>query len=103
MAMMSKLYYLASIALVCIQSNAFSPFSPQLHRVILHYANEPIDTSTGKCFEDLGLSHDLIGVTEKMGWTNPTAVQQLSVPSILEMADSTTDSNSFWCEVCNAT
>jgi hypothetical protein len=50
-------------------------------------------------FDDLGLTDDLIGVTEKMRWTNPTAVQQLSIPSILEMAEGN-DYNSLWCEVC---
>eukprot|EP00956_Cyclotella_meneghiniana_P003154 scaffold3852_cov71-Cyclotella_meneghiniana.AAC.10 len=37
-----------------------------------------------------------------MGWTSPTAVQQLSVPSILEMAHNT-ESNSFWCEAPTGT
>lgn len=88
--------YLSITALLRIRcNNAFSP--PSLFRsstwTPLHA--DLSDTH----FDDLGLTDDLIGVTEKMRWTNPTAVQQLSIPSILEMAEGN-DYNSLWCEVC---
>jgi hypothetical protein len=87
-----KLYL--SIPLLCIQSSyAFAPPSFRLSiRTSLHA------DSGDTYFDGLGLTDDLIGVTEKMGWKHPTAVQQLSIPSILEMAEGN-EYNSLWCEV----
>jgi superfamily II DNA/RNA helicase len=61
-------------------------------------------------FESLGLSDDLITVTQSMNWDSPTPVQQLSIPAILSLAtthqhnhddnddDNYSSSNSLWCE-----
>lgn len=74
-----------------------SPSNTPQHAVEL-YASVGLDDGY---FEDLGLSDDLVTVTEKMEWSSPTAVQQLSIPSILELASSNGhDRNSLWCEVC---
>eukprot|EP00581_Thalassiosira_minuscula_P027758 CAMPEP_0183751330 /NCGR_PEP_ID=MMETSP0739-20130205/1682_1 /TAXON_ID=385413 /ORGANISM="Thalassiosira miniscula, Strain CCMP1093" /LENGTH=691 /DNA_ID=CAMNT_0025987551 /DNA_START=60 /DNA_END=2135 /DNA_ORIENTATION=- len=43
-------------------------------------------SSISSSFESLGLSDDLIAVTQKMKWDVPTPVQQLSIPAILDMA-----------------
>ena len=35
-------------------------------------------------FEDLGLSSELIEVTQRMNWYKPTPVQQIALPAILQ-------------------
>lgn len=89
--------YLSLALLACRQSYAFISLTDR-SRLIKSCIYSESDTSNQKYFEDLGLSDDIVGVASKMGWDHPTAVQQLSIPSILEMAESR-DSNSLWCEV----
>ena len=102
---------LSSIFFAFAQIDAFAPLS--LHHVwarlmhstpsyTSHYAIDPYQSNVSeyRCFGNLGLSDDLVSVTEKMGWASPTAVQQLSIPSILELASvDGPDRNSLWCEV----
>ncbi|KAL3797283.1 hypothetical protein HJC23_004575 [Cyclotella cryptica] len=92
----SWVLHLLSFLLAGICTYAFSPSLLPPSR-ILHtslntprYVFEPSadDFSDTRSFGDLGLTSDLVRVTEKMGWNNPTAVQQLSIPSILEMGSS---------------
>lgn len=52
-------------------------------------SNSDIDS-----FASLGLSEDMLTVAQKMEWSVPTAVQQLSIPAILDMGNS----NSIWSE-----
>jgi hypothetical protein len=74
-----------------------------------HQSSSDNDVSSSGGFESLGLSDDLITVTQSMNWDSPTPVQQLSIPAILNMAthqhnhESNNDdiyntSNSLWCE-----
>jgi superfamily II DNA/RNA helicase len=65
-----------------------------------HGVKSANDGTERTSFQDLGLTNDIVGVTERMGWDIPTPVQQLSIPSILEMtgAGRNNDNNSLWCE-----
>ena len=58
----------------------------------------PSPAPSSASFESLGLSADLISATQRMKWTEPTPVQQLSIPAILDMNEGTASSNSLWCE-----
>jgi len=65
------------------------------------HVNTALSSTTGKeSFESLGLSADLLEVTSKMGWHEPSPVQCLAIPAILEMEASGENSerNSLWCE-----
>ena len=56
-----------------------------------------IRSKSSTSFEDLGLSSELIEVTQRMNWYKPTPVQQLALPAILqEMSDENT--SALWCE-----
>ncbi|KAL7545930.1 hypothetical protein ACHAWF_009279 [Thalassiosira exigua] len=57
----------------------------------------------GGGFASLGLSDDLVSAARRMGWDDPTPVQRLSVPAILDMAEGDEEeddggSGSLWCE-----
>jgi len=43
-----------------------------------------ISSSGSASFEDLGLSSELVEVTQRMNWYKPTPVQQLALPAILQ-------------------
>ena len=43
-----------------------------------------ISSSGSASFEDLGLSSELVEVTQRMNWYKPTPVQQIALPAILE-------------------
>lgn len=58
-----------------------------------HHASS---STTTPSFENLGLSSDLLSVTQRMNWNIPTPVQQLAIPAIL--FDMNESSSSLWCE-----
>lgn len=102
-----------SIVLLCgISTYAFSPSLRPPSRLLHSSLNGPRyvfessaeDSSDTRHFGELGLNNDLVRVTEKMGWNSPTIVQQISIPSILEMGTrnlgiiGNNDNKSFWCE-----
>ena len=58
--------------------------------------NDISSSSSSASFEDLGLSSELIEVTQRMNWYKPTPVQQLALPAILqEISDENT---ALWAE-----
>ena len=55
-----------------------------------------ISKSSSASFEDLGLSSELVEVTQRMNWYKPTPVQQLALPAILE--EISDENTALWCE-----
>ena len=97
--------YLSIALLVFIPSHAFTSLTkrarqlpPTIRAPRSAIETSPLDSPNEQYFQDLGLNDDLVRVTEKIGWSHPTAVQQLSIPSILEMIEGH-GKNSLWCEV----
>ena len=93
-------------------SKVLTILSPQpLHRGGNNKMMMMTTMSNGGDFESLGLSEDLIAVTQRMNWDSPTPVQRLAIPAILAMAhrnpndsnsnyddDDGSIANSLWCE-----
>ena len=93
-------------------SKVLTILSPQpLHRGGNNKMMMTTTMSNGGDFESLGLSEDLIAVTQRMNWDSPTPVQRLAIPAILTMArrnhndsnsnyddEDGTIANSLWCE-----
>ena len=48
-------------------------------------------------FQSLGLTDEMFDITKRMDWNVPTAVQQLSIPAVLDMEHGNSAS-SLWCE-----
>ena len=74
-----------------------TPFSPPSLRTSTYFQRTKLfdgsqsendisssSSSSSASFEDLGLSSELIEVTQRMNWYKPTPVQQLALPAILQ-------------------
>jgi len=79
-----------------------TPFSSSLRtstyfqRTKLCDGSQSENDKSSTSFEDLGLSSELVEVTQRMNWYKPTPVQQLALPAILQ--EISNENTALWCE-----
>lgn len=90
------------LSISLLRSNLFAATDPLLASIEFerqattsdeHEENDNKDEPTSKTFESLGLSPSVLAAVRSMSWYQPTPIQQIAIPSLLQ-----TSTTAAWCQ-----